>query len=81
MKLTINNEFHGTSVNLIIKADSIKLSQYQIHRAQRELCHDGCTCGSMWSMNNTEIEGYEDCHFEPIIDSAGNPAGAELVQN
>lgn len=80
MKITINNTFHGTSVNLIIKADSIKLSQYQVHRAQRELCFDGCSCGSMWS-NHAEIEGYEDCHFEPIVDSSGNYEGAELVKN
>jgi hypothetical protein len=79
MKIKINNTFHGTSVNLII-ADSMKLSQYQVDRAQRELCFDGCSCGSMWSQH-ADIEGFEDCHFEPIINSAGNPAGAELVKN
>jgi hypothetical protein len=79
MKIKINNTFHGTSVNLII-ADSMKLSQYQVDRAQRELCFDGCSCGSMWSQH-ADIEGFEDCHFEPIIDSSGLPYGAKLVKN
>ena len=82
MKLTITNTFHNTSVNVIIKSDSVVLSQYQVKRVERELCHTGCTCGSMWSYNHTEIEGYEDCHFEPIVDSyTGKIKGAELVEN
>lgn len=80
MKIKVNNTFHGTFVNMIIKGDSVRLSQHQAERAERELCYKGCNCGSMWS-NHTEIKGYEDCHFEPIVDSSGNPAGAALVQN
>jgi hypothetical protein len=81
MKITINNTFHSTSVNMTIKDDSLSLTEYQVKRAQRELCFDGCSCGSMWSYNHTEVEGYEGCHFEPLIDSSGNANGAELVQN
>lgn len=80
MKITINNTFHGTCVNLIIKGDSVRISQYQVKKAERELCYKGCNCGSMWS-NHAEIEGYEDCHFEPIVDSSGNYEGAALVKN
>lgn len=81
MKLTINNTFHNSSVNLIIKGKAVKLSQSQVKRAELELCGMDCECGSMWS-NHTEIEDYEGCHFEPIIDNmTGKTIGAELVEN
>jgi hypothetical protein len=36
----------------------------------------------MWSYNHTAVEGYEDSHFEPIIDNmTGKVVGAELVVN
>lgn len=82
MKLTINNTFHNSTVNVIVKSDNVELSQAQVKRVEKELCGMNCTCGSMWSINHTEIEGNENCHFEPIIDSrTGENIGAELVQN
>lgn len=83
MKITINNTFHGTSVNLIVKnGDPVTITQTQVKRAEKELCGTGCKCGSMWSYNQAKIEDYEDFHFEPLVDSrTGETVGAKLVQN
>jgi hypothetical protein len=51
MKITLTNDFHGTSVNLIAKRDDISrdlyyLSARQIRRAREALCSSsGCRCG------------------------------------
>ncbi len=84
MKLTINNKYHNSSVNVRVgKCGVIKLSRNQVKRVEQELCGiRNCTCGSMWSHNHTEIEGYENAHFEPIVNNrTGETAGAELVEN
>lgn len=45
MKLTLVNDFHRTSVNLVSK-DERTLSPRQVKRARKALCGiDGCTCG------------------------------------
>ena len=82
MKLTITNTFHNSSVNVIIKENPVTLSESQVKRVEKELCGMDCSCGSMWSSNHTEIEGHENCHFEPLMDNmTGKVIGAELVEN
>lgn len=82
MKITITNTFHNSSVNMIIKGDSVKLSQYQVKRAERELCGMDCSCGSMWSYAHTIIGGYDNYHLEPLMDRrTGEITGAELVKD
>lgn len=70
MKLTIENTFHNTSVNVIIKGEKIELTPNQVKRVTKQLCGiDGCCCGQIWNPRFTHIEGYENCYFEPVFDS------------
>ncbi len=46
--ITLNNDFHSTSVNLRVdlSSGSFELSPAQVRRARRELCGvTGCACG------------------------------------
>jgi hypothetical protein len=58
MKITLFNDFHGTSVNLIVKDG--KLSQSQMKRAKSELCCHGCTCSGDLGTRGRQEVGLED---------------------
>jgi len=50
MKITLTNDFHNTSVNLVVAdhegGDTVKISASQYYRARRELCGiTDCCCG------------------------------------
>ena len=48
MKLTLTNDFHNTSVNVIVPSLPYTLSERQTRRAMDALCGMGdCTCGSI----------------------------------
>ena len=71
MKITLHNDFHNTSVDLIAKDG--KLTESQMKKAQRELCGcEGCTCsGEFGYRGPQEIDG-----IEPVYDSrAGKVVG------
>lgn len=83
MKITITNTFHNSSVNVIVPNYPFQLTSTQVKRVEKNLCGiPNCRCGSMWSMSNTEIEGSDRHHFEPLTDNmTGRVLGAELVEN
>ena len=62
-KITLYNDFHNTSVNLIVKNN--KLSENQMKRAKRELCCANCLCSGEFG-----YRGPQDIDdIEPIYDS------------
>lgn len=60
MKITLTNDNHNTSINLVVAGN--KLSESQISRARRTLCGcAGCTCS-----NDLGMRGPQEVEIEPI---------------
>ena len=66
-KITLTNNFHNTSVNLMVENDRLTLNQ--IKRAKRQLCGcKGCCCSGEIGTRGTQ-DGFE---IEPDFDPRTN---------
>ena len=53
MKITLTNDFHNTTVNLVATAK--RLNAKQVKRAKKALCGiDGCTCSDDLGMRGSQ---------------------------
>lgn len=78
-KITLTNDFHNTSVNLLVDDDPKKdyhLSPGQARRARKTLCGiDGCSCS-----DEIGVRGMPHMQFIPTFDRAtGKQNGGNLV--
>lgn len=67
-KITLTNDFHGTSVNLMVDVNDdgdAKLSARQIKRARSALCIKGCGCSGYVGHRGYQHDVTE---IEPITD-------------
>lgn len=79
MKITLTNEFHGTSVNLRVgyesDTNSAELTKSQIARAKRTLCGSDCQCSG-----DLGYRGAGNPEFCPRIDNhTGQIIGGTLL--
>lgn len=63
-QITLTNDFHHTSVRLVVDVDNCGhelLSPSQVKRARRTLCGvAGCTCGDVAGCRPQQIEERQD---------------------
>ena len=70
MKITLRNDNHNTSINLIVKDG--KLTEAQVKRAKSALCCSDCCCSDDFGRR-----GDQDNELEPIADRlSGKIVGA-----
>ena len=54
MKATINNTFHGTSKNVVLKSGRNEIRGRRLQSWKRELCCTGCCCSGLGGIRRDE---------------------------